>query len=60
MCIADWLTGSSVPWLGHEHAVQQWHDDETAAEAEQHGRDACHAAEECQQEVEEHRASSVG
>jgi mannose-6-phosphate isomerase-like protein (cupin superfamily) len=41
--------GSSAPWLAHEHAVQQRHDDEAAAEAKQHGGDAGHTAEECQQ-----------
>jgi hypothetical protein len=53
--LADGVVGAVT---GHEHAVQQRHDDEAAAEAKQHGGDAGHTAEECQQEVE-HGASSV-
>lgn len=37
--------------MGHEHAVQQGHHDETTAKAKQHRSDASHAAKECQQEV---------
>ena len=44
---------------GAEHAIEQRHDDEAAAETEEHGGDAGHTAEKGQQEVE-HGASSGG
>lgn len=52
--LADGVVGAVA---GAEHAVQQRHDDEAAAEAEEYGGDAGHTAEEGQQEVE-HGASS--
>jgi len=54
--LADGVVGAVT---GGEHAVEQRHDDEAAAETEQDGGDAGQAAEESQKEVE-HGASSGG
>jgi len=37
---------------GGEHAIEQRHDDEAAAETEEHGADAGEATEQCKQEIE--------